>query len=46
VGQNGGYAAESHLRDRFLEGGSAVVVLVEYFAFVYAHDPVEPDDEE
>ncbi len=30
----------------FLEGGSGVVVLVEYLALVDAHDPVEPDHEE
>ena len=30
----------------FLEGGSGAVVLVEYFAFVDAHDPVESEDKE
>ena len=34
---------KSRLRVRVLEGGSGVVVLVEYFAFVDAHDPVESD---
>jgi hypothetical protein len=32
--------------DWFLEGGSGAVVLVEYLALVYAHDPVESDYEE
>ena len=30
----------------FLEGGSGVVVLVEYFALVDSHDPVESKYEE
>src|SRR5437879_1853692 len=30
----------------FLEGGSGAMVLIEYFAFVDAHDPVESEDEE
>ena len=30
----------------FLEGGSGVVVLVEYLALVDAHDPVESNYEE
>ncbi len=30
----------------FLEGGSGMVVLVEYFAFVDAHDPVKSNYEE
>ena len=32
--------------DRLLEGWSGAVVLVEYLALVYAHDPVESDYEE
>jgi len=32
--------------ESFLEGGSGAMVLIEYFAFVDAHDPVESEDEE
>jgi hypothetical protein len=32
--------------DRWLEGWSGAVVLVEYLALVYAHNPVESDYEE
>ena len=30
--------------EKFLEGGSGAVVLVEYLALVDAHDPVESED--